>query len=79
MMMTSGKATAKYKNAIDCTVKILKNDGVRAMYKGAGSNVLRGLAGALVLVGFDYCKFFYLEWKYPELRGQKKDIKMSFS
>jgi hypothetical protein len=45
---------------------------MKAMYKGAGSNILRGLAGALVLVSFDYCKNFYLEWKYPELRGQKK-------
>lgn len=48
------------------------------MYKGAGSNILRGLAGALVLVGFDYIKGFYLEWKYPELKGQKRDVKISF-
>jgi len=78
MMMTSGKHAGKYKNSIDCTRKILSQDGVGAMYKGAGSNILRGLAGALVLVSFDYCKNFYLEWKYPELRGKKKEIKISF-
>jgi len=69
----------KYKNSRDCAMKILQQEGVGAMYKGAGSNILRGLAGALVLVGFDYCKNFYLEWKYPELRGQKKEIKIQFS
>jgi solute carrier family 25 (adenine nucleotide translocator) protein 4/5/6/31 len=78
MMMTSGKHAGKYKNSIDCTRQILKNDGVAAMYKGAGSNILRGLAGALVLVGFDYTKNYYLEWKYPELKGQKKEIKIQF-
>jgi len=79
LMMTSGKHAGKYKNSIDCAKKILRDEGVKAMYKGAGSNILRGLAGALVLVGFDYCKGFYLEWKYPELRGQKRDIKIQFS
>jgi len=78
MMMTSGKHAGKYKNSLDCAQKILSNDGVAAMYKGAGSNILRGLAGALVLVSFDYVKGFYLEWKYPELKGQKREVKISF-
>jgi len=79
MMMTSGgKDSGKYKSSIDCGVQIMKNEGIKSMYKGAGSNILRGLAGALVLVSFDYCKNFYLEWKYPELRGQKKEIKIQF-
>jgi len=78
MMMTSGKHAGKYKNSLDCARKILSQDGVGAMYKGAGSNILRGLAGALVLVGFDYIKNFYLEWKYPELRGRKRETKISF-
>jgi len=78
MMMTSGKLAGKYKNSIDCGVKVLREEGAGALYKGAGSNILRGLAGALVLVGFDYCKNYYLELKYPELRGQKKEIKIQF-
>jgi solute carrier family 25 (adenine nucleotide translocator) protein 4/5/6/31 len=80
MMMTSGKHAGKYKNSIDCARKILATpgEGMKAMYKGAGSNILRGLAGALVLVSFDYCKNFYLEWKYPELRGRKKEVKIQF-
>jgi len=78
MKMTSGKHAGKYKSAIHCAGKILSEEGVAAMYKGAGSNILRGLAGALVLVGFDYIKNWYLEWKYPELRGVKKEIKIQF-
>jgi len=77
MMMTSGDKSGKYKNSIHCTAMIFKNDGVYAFYKGAGSNMLRGLAGALVLVGFEYFKGFYLDWKYPDQRGQKREIKIS--
>ena len=43
----------RYNGSIDCTVQILKNEGVGAMFKGAGANVLRGIAGAGVLSGFD--------------------------
>jgi len=79
MMMTSGgKDSGKYKSSIDCGRQVLANEGVGAMYKGASANILRGLAGALVLVSFDYCKNYYLEWKYPELKGKKKEIKIQF-
>jgi len=65
MMMTSGTdASSKYKGSVDCFQKILRDEGVNSLFKGAGSNVLRGLCGALVLVGFDYCTDFYLKWKY---------------
>merc|ERR1712121_22246 len=55
MMMTSGQAV-KYKNSLDCGVQILKNEGFMSMMKGAGANVLRGVAGAGVLAGFDAFK-----------------------
>ena len=45
MMMTSGSGV-KYKGAIDCGTQILKNEGFMSMMKGAGANVLRGVAGA---------------------------------
>ena len=54
MMMTSGGNASKYTSSIDCFNKIMANEGMKSMFKGAGSNVLRGLCGALVLVGFDY-------------------------
>lgn len=76
MMMTSGKYAGKYTSSIDCFQKVMAQEGYKALYKGAGSNILRGLAGSLVLVGFDYCKQYYLEWKYPELKGRKRELKV---
>jgi len=58
MMMQSGRADKMYKNTIDCWVKIAKNEGRNAFFKGAFSNVLRGTGGALVLVLYDEIKTF---------------------
>jgi len=62
MMMTSG-AAVKYKGSIDCGVQILKSEGFMSMMKGAGANVLRGVAGAGVLAGFDAFKDIYIKWR----------------
>lgn len=58
MMMQSGrsKADLMYKGTIDCWIKIAKNEGSGAFFKGAFSNVLRGTGGALVLVFYDELK-----------------------
>jgi len=45
-----------YKGTLDCAVKIAKDEGMGAMFKGFGANVLRTLGGALVLVGYDEIK-----------------------
>lgn len=52
MMMTSGQAV-KYKGAMDCMFQIVRSEGVISLFKGAGANILRGIAGAGVLSGFD--------------------------
>jgi solute carrier family 25 (adenine nucleotide translocator) protein 4/5/6/31 len=62
MMMTSG-AAVKYKNSLDCGMQILKNEGFMSMMKGAGANILRGVAGAGVLAGFDAFKAVYIDWR----------------
>jgi len=62
MMMTSG-AAVKYKNSMDCAVQIMKAEGFMSMMKGAGANVLRGVAGAGVLAGFDKFKAVYIQWR----------------
>jgi len=62
MMMTSGTAV-KYKGAVDCAVQIMKNEGFMSMMKGAGANILRGVAGAGVLAGFDSFKKLYIAWR----------------
>lgn len=58
MMMQSGRAKEDimYKNTLDCWVKISKQEGTRAFFKGALSNVFRGTGGALVLVLYDELK-----------------------
>ena len=48
MMMTSGQAV-KYKGSLDCGRQIVKNEGVKSLFKGAGANILRAVAGAGVL------------------------------
>lgn len=62
MMMTSGEAV-KYKGSMDCAVKVIKTEGFMALMKGAGANILRGVAGAGVLSGFDKFKELYVKWR----------------
>jgi len=62
MMMTSGGGV-KYKGSIDCGMQILKNEGFMSMMKGAGANILRGVAGAGVLAGFDKFQQMYIDWR----------------
>jgi len=63
MMMTSGEAV-KYKSSFDCMGQIVKKEGVKSLFKGAGANILRGIAGAGVLAGFDKLGEFYVELRY---------------
>jgi solute carrier family 25 (adenine nucleotide translocator) protein 4/5/6/31 len=39
-----------YSGTLDCFAKIVKDEGIAAMFKGAGANALRTLGAALVLV-----------------------------
>lgn len=62
MMMTSGEAV-KYKGSIDCFLTIVRKEGFMSLMKGAGANILRGVAGAGVLSGFDKFKEYYMKWR----------------
>jgi len=62
MMMTSGEAV-KYKGSIDCAVQVIKGEGFMSLMKGAGANILRGVAGAGVLAGFDKFQELYINWR----------------
>jgi len=62
MMMTSG-AAVKYNGSIDCATQVIKNEGFMSLMKGAGANVLRGIAGAGVLAGFDVFKAAYIAFR----------------
>ena len=58
MMMTSG-SVVKYNGSIDCAVQIMNAEGFMSFMKGAGANILRGIAGAGVLSGFDLVVSWY--------------------
>lgn len=62
MMMTSGQAV-KYKGSVDCGMQVIKNEGFMSLMKGAGANILRGVAGAGVLAGFDKFKEVYVSYR----------------
>jgi len=56
LMMQSGAKEKLYNGTMDCFAKIIKKEGMGALFKGAGANILRGAGGALVLVGYDKIK-----------------------
>jgi len=62
MMMTSGTGV-HYKSSLDCAVQIMKAEGFMSMMKGAGANILRGIAGAGVLSGFDLVQDAYIKFR----------------
>jgi solute carrier family 25 (adenine nucleotide translocator) protein 4/5/6/31 len=52
MMMTSGEAV-KYRSSMHAFSEIVKKEGTSSLFKGAGANILRAIAGAGVLAGYD--------------------------
>jgi len=63
MMMTSGEAV-KYKSSLHAFNEITKNEGYRSLFKGAGANILRAVAGAGVLAGYDQLQIIFLGKTY---------------
>jgi len=53
MMMTSGGTGPHYKSMFDAGSQIIAKEGVKSLFKGAGANILRGVAGAGVLSLYD--------------------------
>ncbi|XP_077062781.1 ADP/ATP translocase 3 [Siphateles boraxobius] len=58
MMMQSGRkgADIMYSGSLDCWRKTASDEGVKAFFKGAWSNVLRSMGGSFVLVLYDELK-----------------------
>jgi len=61
MMMQSGRkgADIMYTGTIDCFRKISQNEGGKAFFKGALSNVFRGAGASLVLVLYDEMQMYF--------------------
>ncbi|KAI7880348.1 adenylate translocator [Lichtheimia hyalospora FSU 10163] len=66
--MTSG-AAVKYDSSIHAFKEIVANEGTKSLFKGAGANILRAIAGAGVLSGYDALQ---------EILFGKKHIILSF-
>lgn len=56
ILFSPPSADIMYSGTIDCWKKIARDEGSKAFFKGALSNVLRGMGGAFVLVLYDELK-----------------------
>jgi len=58
LMMQSGVPVEErlYKGTVSCAKTIMEKEGGAAFFKGAGSNILRGMGGAIVLAVYDEFK-----------------------
>ncbi|KAI5301529.1 hypothetical protein KEM56_001631 [Ascosphaera pollenicola] len=63
MMMTSGEAV-KYSSSLDAARQIMAAEGVKSFFKGAGANILRGVAGAGVLSIYDQVQLILFGKKF---------------
>lgn len=68
MMMTSGQAV-KYSSSLDCFQQVVAKEGVKSLFKGAGANILRAVAGAGVLAGYDQVQLILFGKKYGSGEG----------
>eukprot|EP00760_Papus_ankaliazontas_P007549 PhM_4_TR13369/c0_g1_i1/m.64862/K05863/SLC25A4S, ANT; solute carrier family 25 (mitochondrial adenine nucleotide translocator), member 4/5/6/31 len=62
MMMTTGESV-KFTSSRQCLAYILKHEGYASLMRGAGANVLRGMAGGGVLAGVDAIQPRYTYWR----------------
>jgi solute carrier family 25 (adenine nucleotide translocator) protein 4/5/6/31 len=63
MMMTSGEAV-KYKSSMHAFREIIAKEGTKSLFKGAGANILRAIAGAGVLAGYDKLQVIFFGKAY---------------
>jgi solute carrier family 25 (adenine nucleotide translocator) protein 4/5/6/31 len=59
MMMQSGRKDVMYTGTFDCVRKVYHNEGGKAFFKGALSNILRGMGASLVLVLYDEMQVYF--------------------
>jgi len=68
MMMTSGEAV-KYSSSMQAFNQIIAKEGVKSLFKGAGANILRAVAGAGVLAGYDQLQLIFFGKKFGDGSG----------
>ena len=62
LMMQSNKPAAEkvYHSAWHCMKVIYRTEGVRGFYLGLGTNYIRSVGGALLLVSYDFFKGIFV-------------------
>jgi len=68
MMMTSGEAV-KYRSSFHCMTSIIAKEGIPSLFKGAGANILRAMAGAGAISGYDQLQLIFFGKKYSSGSG----------
>lgn len=53
MMLQSGEAVPLYRNSIDCSIKILREEKFLGFYKGWGTNAIKMCGSSIILVLYD--------------------------
>ncbi|KAJ3306191.1 hypothetical protein HDU76_004888 [Blyttiomyces sp. JEL0837] len=61
LMLESEKPKSErvYKGALDCLKKIIVKEGMKGVYRGIGPEIVRGVGGSLVIVGYDRIKVIF--------------------
>ena len=54
--MDTGRKNKLYKGSWDCFNKMVKEEGIKGLFKGSLSNILKGVGASLVLVLYDDLK-----------------------
>lgn len=67
-MMVRTAHSVKYKSTFDAFTKILVSEGVAALYRGAGTNVVRSMAMASELAIYDQLQYLYFGERRPHRR-----------
>lgn len=55
-LTVGAKSVPAYRNALDCLLRVWREEGHRGLFAGLSVNLVRGLSGALLLVGYDELK-----------------------
>ena len=60
LMMQSDMVEKRYRNSIHCMVEIYRQEGIRGYFLGLGTNYIRSVGAALVLISYDGFKSLLL-------------------
>lgn len=62
--LTFFQQAVKYNSSLDAARQIVAKEGSKSLFKGAGANILRGVAGAGVLSIYDQVQLILFGKKY---------------